>query len=93
MAAFLTASGVIWQKVVVPVRGFVRKFKAWMHRVEVSIALVEEQMKPNSGSTILDRVHSNADSIARIDRNIQELLKHDRERDQPGLRYGEDDAA
>lgn len=91
LAAFLTSAGVIWRKVVVPVRGFVRKFKAWMVRVETSIALVEEQMKPNSGTTLLDRVTANTEKVKQIDRNVQMLLEHDRERDQPGRRYGGDE--
>lgn len=95
LAAFLTASGVIWQKVVVPLRGFVRKFKAWMLRIEESVGLVEAQMKPNSGKTLMDKVAAASverDQIARditeIKQQVAVLIKHDLERDQPGRRYG-----
>lgn len=73
-AAVVTALGIIWRKVVVPVRGWFRQFKAWMDRVETSMTWVEAQMKPNGGGSLVDKVNM--------------LLEHDAERDTAGHRYG-----
>ena len=73
-AAVIVALGVVWQKVVVPVRDWVRKFKAWMDRTETALTWVEAQMKPNGGSSLVDKVNL--------------LLAHDAERDTPNRRYG-----
>jgi hypothetical protein len=73
-AAVATALGVLWARVLRPVRDWFRSFKAWMHRIEVSVTWVEEQMLPNGGTTLVDKVNL--------------LLKHDSERDTPGRRYG-----
>lgn len=73
-AAVVTAIGIIWRKVVVPVRGWFRQFKAWMHRIEGGMEWVEAQMKPNGGSSLVDKVNM--------------LLEHDAERDTAGHRYG-----
>lgn len=104
-AAAVTAAGVIWKKVVkgmfwnrmvIPIRQFVRRFKEWMAEVESSVQAVKEQLEPNGGSTLLDKVNANSERIARIDdrmtrmdRNVQMLLTHDAERDRHGMRYGE----
>jgi hypothetical protein len=96
IAAVVVALGVIWRKVVIPLREFVRRFKAWMARIEASTALVEEQMKPNSGSTLWDKIELANRERAEIHRSIDELridvrmlLKHDAERDVVGFRYGD----
>jgi hypothetical protein len=73
-AALVAALGVLWRKVVVPVRGWFRSFKAWMDRTETALTWVESQMKPNGGSTLVDKVNM--------------LLEHDAERDTAGRRYG-----
>lgn len=109
--AAITAAGLIWRKVVIPVRGFMRRLKAWMGRLEDSISLVEKHMKTNNGSTLMDKANAatqaaetafaaadaaasaarqNAENLATLDRKITLLLAHDRERDQPGRRYGQD---
>lgn len=90
-AAFLTASGVVWRTAIKPTRDFIRKFKTWMTRIEESVSIVEEQMKPNSGSTVLDKVHVLEHDLSQLKRDVKTLLKHDAQRDQPGLRYGESD--
>lgn len=74
VAAVVTAAGVIWRKVVMPIRGWFRQFKAWMERIEVGIGWVETQMKPNGGGSLVDKVNM--------------LLEHDAERDMAGRRYG-----
>lgn len=56
VASFLTAAGVIHVKVVRPLRGFARRFKAWMDRMEASATFVESMMRPNGGSSLADRV-------------------------------------
>ena len=76
IAATVTAVGVIWRKAVVPVRDFVRGFKAWMARIETATKWTEEQMKPNGGGSLVDKVDM--------------LLRHDAERDRHGMRYGDD---
>ncbi len=73
-AAVVTGLGIIWRKVVMPVRGWFRQFKAWMDRVETSMTWVEQQMKPNGGGSLVDKVNM--------------LLQHDAERDTAGRRYG-----
>lgn len=105
IAAGVTAAGVIWKKVVkgmfwnrmvIPIRLFVRRFKEWMAEVESSVQAVKEQLEPNHGTTLLDKVNANSERIAsidermtRMDRNVQMLLEHDAERDRHGMRYGE----
>lgn len=75
--AVVAALGVLWRKVVKPVRGFFSALKAWMDRVETAISWVEAQMKPNGGGSLVDKVNL--------------LLKHDAERDTEGKRYGATD--
>ena len=67
-----------------PVIGFVRRFKAWMDRVEHSVGWTEQQMKPNGGSTLVDKVNV-------MQRQVALLLRHDAERDVEGKRYGTDE--
>jgi len=79
----ITATGLTWRKVVVPVRGFVRGFKAWMSRIEAATLWTEQQMKPNGGASVVDKVD-------RLQRDVEMLLRHDAERDRHGMRYGDD---
>lgn len=72
--AVIAALGVIWRKAVVPVVRWFRQFKAWMDRTETALTWVELQMKPNGGSSLVDKVNL--------------LLRHDAERDTEGHRYG-----
>jgi hypothetical protein len=74
VAAVVTAVGIIWRKVVTPVRGWFHSFKAWMERIEHGMTWVEAQMKPNGGGSLVDKVNM--------------LLEHDAERDTAGHRYG-----
>lgn len=74
ITAILTCGGLVWTKVVKPLRHAWQTFKAWMDRVESSVKWTEEQMKPNGGSTLVDKVDM--------------LLRHDAERDVDGKRYG-----
>lgn len=96
IAAVLVALGVIWRKVVIPVRAFVRRFKAWMTRIEESTSLVEEQMKPNSGSTLWDKIEIGnreraeiRDELAELRSDVRILLEHDAVRDAAGYRYSD----
>lgn len=84
VAAFLTAGGVIHQKVVKPVRAFWRVFKMWMVKIEVSTAWTEQQMRENSGSSLVDKVDL-------LRKQVSLLLKHDAERDRAGMRYSDPD--
>lgn len=88
-AAGATAVGVLWRKVVRPSRDFVRRFKEWMNDVHETIVAVKAQLEPNGGSTLLDKVTANAESIRQMDRNVRMLLQHDAERDREGLRYAD----
>jgi hypothetical protein len=74
IGATLTALGIIHHKIMRPVIGFVRRFKAWMDRIEHAVMWVDEQMRPNGGSTLVDKVNM--------------LLEHDATRDIEGKRYG-----
>jgi hypothetical protein len=74
IGATLTALGIIHHKIMRPIIHFVRRFKAWMDRVETAVTWVDQQMRPNGGSTLVDKV--------------DRLLKHDAERDTEGKRYG-----
>jgi hypothetical protein len=74
IGATLTALGIIHRKVMKPVVDFVRRFKAWMERIEHAVMWVDEQMRPNGGSTLVDKVNM--------------LLEHDASRDVEGKRYG-----
>jgi hypothetical protein len=82
-AAVIAALGVIWRKVVVPVRGWFRQFKAWMERVETAVTEVSAETRTNGGSTLRDQVNKLNESVAM-------LLEHDAERDTKGHRYGPD---
>lgn len=93
--ASITAAGLIWRKVVIPVRNFIHTLKAWMKRIEASVTLVEEQMKPNGGATLYDKAEQASAErmqmraeIAELSADVRMLLLHDRERDTPGFRYG-----
>lgn len=86
--AVVAALGVIWRKVVVPVRAFVRGFKAWMDRIETAVNWVDAQMKTNGGSTLVDKVNTTAEIVEQLDKNVSMLLTHDAERDTEGKRYG-----
>ena len=81
LAAFITALGVLWRKVIVPCRQFFRRFRAWMDRTETAIDWVETNMRPNGGSTRVDKVDQ-------LNAHVAMLLEHDAERDNYGLRYG-----
>jgi hypothetical protein len=74
IGATLTALGIIHRKIMRPIVHFVRRFKAWMDRVETAVTWVDQQMRPNGGTTLVDKV--------------DRLLKHDAERDTEGKRYG-----
>ena len=73
-AAVLTALGIIWRKVVVPVRTFAHDVRSFHTRMTTSIEWVEAQMKPNGGTSLVDKVNM--------------LLQHDAARDTLGRRYG-----
>lgn len=102
--ALITASSLVWVKLLKPVVDIFRRAGAWMDRIEVAIKLVEAHMKPNSGSTLIDKVaaagaaaeaaaiqsNENSAGIKILNEKVTTLLAHDRERDQPGLRYGTD---
>jgi len=75
--AVVAAVGVIWRKVVIPVRGWLHDLRDWMHSIEVSVKWVEEQTRTNGGSSLVDKVNM--------------LLEHDAERDTAGMRYGSKD--
>lgn len=75
--AVVAALSVIWRKVVLPVRDFIQRVKRFMDRTETAVSWVEEQMKPNGGSSLVDKVNM--------------LLAHDAERDVVGRRYGTED--
>lgn len=81
VTAILTCVGLVWRKVVKPLRDAWRAIKAWMHRVETSVVWTEEQMKPNGGSTLVDKVDV-------MQKQVALLLTHDAERDVDGKRYG-----
>ncbi len=79
-AAAVTALGVIWRKVIAPLRAFVQDFKLWMKQVQTAVAWVEAETKTNTGLTLRDRVD-------RLNKHVDMLLRHDAERDAPGKRY------
>lgn len=58
VAALITAIGVVWRKVVIPVRAFVQRFKAWMERIETATTWTETQMRPNGGESLTDKVNA-----------------------------------
>ena len=74
--AVVAALAVIYRKVVAPVRDWIHNVKAWMTRMETGMTWVEAQMRPNGGGSLVDKVNM--------------LLEHDRDRDVPGARYGND---
>lgn len=87
-AAVIAALGVIWRKVVVPVRGWFRSFREWMHRIETAVTWVDHQMKPNGGSSLVDKVNNTVEKVDELTTNVALLLEHDAERDTAGRRYG-----
>lgn len=87
-AAVVVALGVIWRKVVAPVRQWFRSLKAWMERMEVALGWVDIQMKPNSGSSLTDKVNATVVAIEELRTDVRMLLEHDAERDVTGRRYG-----
>ena len=89
ITAILTAGGLVWTKVVKPLRAGWHAIKAWMSRVEKSVAWTEEQMKPNGGSTLRDKVDHAAGEVESLRKSVAMLLAHDAERDVAGKRYGE----
>lgn len=82
IVAVITACGLIWNKVVKPIRNWLQAFKAWMIRIEAATVWTETQMKPNGGSTLVDKVD-------KLQKQVTLLLKHDAERDTAGKRYGD----
>ena len=86
--AVVAAVGVIWRKVVVPVRDWLRAFKAWMARIDTATTWVDHQMKPNNGSSLVDKVDRTVDRVEKLTANVALLLDHDAERDTTGRRYG-----
>jgi hypothetical protein len=88
ITAILTAAGLVWRKVVAPIRSFVQHFKAWMARIENATTWTEQQMRPNGGSTLLDKVDHAAQEIKSLRESVAMLLAHDAERDVEGKRYG-----
>lgn len=87
-AAVVAALGVIWRKVVAPVREWMHQFKAWMTRTETALTWVEAQMKPNGGSSLVDKVNNTVEKVDELTTNVALLLEHDAERDTAGRRYG-----
>ena len=87
-AAVVAACGVLWRKVVVPVRGWFRAFRDWMARIETAVTWVDHQMKPNNGSSLVDKVNRTVDKVCELSTNVALLLDHDAERDTTGRRYG-----
>jgi hypothetical protein len=88
VAAVITALGVCWTKVVVPMRAFARRFKAWMDKVETTVDWVDHQMRRNGGMTLLDKVHGTSEKVDELSEKVDQLLTHDSERDVVGRRYG-----
>ena len=72
IATVLTAGGVIWRKGLRPLIGFVRRFKAWMDRVESAVSWTETQMKPNGGSSLTDKVDKLTRDVATLLQNTEE---------------------
>lgn len=61
-AAVVTAIGVLWQKVILPVYNFAKK-------VEQHVQFVEGQMTPNGGSSLRDAIH-------RIESRVNAIEEH-----------------
>lgn len=61
-AAVVTAVGVLWRKVVLPVYKFAKK-------MEQHVAFVESQMTPNGGSSLRD-------AIQRIEHRVNVIEEH-----------------
>jgi hypothetical protein len=59
IAAFVTACGVIWQKVVKPTRRAIAEVRRWMHDVQDSVDWTRSQMERNGGTSLRDRVDRN----------------------------------
>ena len=90
LAAFLVATGVVWGKVVMPVRAAWRWIKEWMHRVETSVTWTDDQMRPNSGTSLVDKVDNLVVEVGQMKSDVSLLLRdcRDTNRDRPGARYG-----
>jgi len=65
LITFLTAGGLVLASMGMAYRKFVRPF---MRRMDALSALVEYQMRPNGGKSLLDKVNM-------IDQNHQEVLR------------------
>lgn len=61
-AAFVTASGVLWNKVIKPIID-------WGVRLDKTMSFVEQQMIPNGGSSLRD-------SVNRIENRLNLLEEH-----------------
>ena len=61
-AAVVTAVGVLWQKLIMPIYKFAKK-------MEQHVAFVENQMTPNGGSSLRD-------SINRIEARVCAIEEH-----------------
>jgi len=61
-AAVVTAVGVLWRKVILPVYRFAKK-------VEQHVTFVESQMTPNGGSSLHD-------AIQRIEQRVNVIEEH-----------------
>jgi flagellar biosynthesis/type III secretory pathway M-ring protein FliF/YscJ len=54
--AVVGAVSILWAKVIKPVRRFLANLVRFMHRMEEAVEWVETQMRPNHGSTLVDKV-------------------------------------
>lgn len=81
--AVVAAVGVIWRKAVLPVVHFFQRVRQFMDRTETAVTWVEQQMRNNGGSSLVDKVDE-------LVQNVTMLLDHDAERDTYGRRYGPD---
>ena len=66
----ITAAGLIWRQVMVVVR-FTRRFREWMDHIEGVMIVVDRELKPNAGSTLIDKVRATsvAQELATIERH------------------------
>jgi hypothetical protein len=55
-----------------------------VRNIRDGVDFVGSMMRPNGGSSVIDR-------LERLEVDVSVLLKHDRDRDQPGKRYQEED--
>ena len=69
VAAFLTALGIIWQKLIRPIAEAV-------HRIENSLSYVESELRFNGGTTARDALGRLEKSLAATDSRLRLIEKH-----------------